>query len=90
MHKTANIGFHRFRWVVCQLDALRKRRTTEQVKKALKPLPKRLDDTYVRILKDDENVWRSVCDIVTLIDFSSRVPGGSEFVRDLGYATYSR
>ncbi|KAF8532232.1 hypothetical protein JB92DRAFT_3103962 [Gautieria morchelliformis] len=40
-----------FRWVVCQLDALRKCRTPAALKKALTGLPKTLYETYDRILE---------------------------------------
>ncbi|KAF8486642.1 hypothetical protein JB92DRAFT_2799171, partial [Gautieria morchelliformis] len=39
-----------FRWVVCQLDALQKCRTPAALKKALRRLPKTLNETYDRIL----------------------------------------
>ncbi|KAF8522653.1 hypothetical protein JB92DRAFT_3268881, partial [Gautieria morchelliformis] len=41
----------RFRWVVCQLDALRKCRTPAALEKALTRLPKTLYETYDRILE---------------------------------------
>ncbi|KAF8484411.1 hypothetical protein JB92DRAFT_1567326 [Gautieria morchelliformis] len=41
-----------FRWVVCQLDALRKCRSPHELKKALTDLPKTLYETYDRILLD--------------------------------------
>ncbi len=41
---------HRFRWAYCQIDALQKCLTANAVRKALKALPKSLDDTYDRIL----------------------------------------
>ncbi|KAF8482351.1 hypothetical protein JB92DRAFT_3268310, partial [Gautieria morchelliformis] len=40
----------RFRWVVCQLDALCKCKTPAALKKALTCLPKTLNETYDRIL----------------------------------------
>lgn len=43
-------GTHRFRWVVCQLDALQKCLKVTQLRSALRSLPKTLDDTYSRIL----------------------------------------
>ncbi|KAF8532006.1 hypothetical protein JB92DRAFT_2781150, partial [Gautieria morchelliformis] len=39
-----------FRWVVCQLDALRKCRTPAALESALTRLPKTLNETYDRIL----------------------------------------
>ncbi|KAF8466290.1 ankyrin repeat-containing domain protein, partial [Gautieria morchelliformis] len=41
-----------FRWVVCQLDALRKCRSPHELKEALTNLPKTLYETYDRILLD--------------------------------------
>lgn len=40
----------RFRWVVCQLDALQGCLKPRQIRTALKSLPKTLDETYARIL----------------------------------------
>ena len=40
----------RFRWVFCQLDALKKCKKRTSLLKALKSLPKTLDETYERIL----------------------------------------
>ena len=40
----------RFRWATCQLEVLRKRDNIALVRKALKALPKDLDETYERIL----------------------------------------
>jgi Ankyrin repeats (3 copies)/Ankyrin repeat len=40
----------RFRWVICQLDALRKCRSTAALEKALTRLPKNLYETYDRVL----------------------------------------
>ncbi|KAL5328216.1 hypothetical protein ACEPPN_001712 [Leptodophora sp. 'Broadleaf-Isolate-01'] len=39
-----------FRWVVCQLEVLRKCLKVDALRKALKSLPKTLDETYARIL----------------------------------------
>ncbi|KAF8517210.1 hypothetical protein JB92DRAFT_2668113, partial [Gautieria morchelliformis] len=41
-----------FRWVACQLDALRKCRSPAALQKALKSLPKTLYQTYDKILSD--------------------------------------
>ncbi|KAE9362915.1 hypothetical protein N431DRAFT_143912 [Stipitochalara longipes BDJ] len=41
-----------FRWVVCQLDILETCRTAKAIREALADLPKTLDATYTRILKD--------------------------------------
>ncbi|CAD6581748.1 MAG: hypothetical protein ASARMPRED_000694 [Alectoria sarmentosa] len=40
-----------FRWVVCQLDAIRGSMKLGLLRKALRTLPKTLDETYARILK---------------------------------------
>ena len=42
----------RFRWAVCQLDALKPCFNLPTLRKALKSLPKTLDETYSRILCD--------------------------------------
>ncbi|KAF4962594.1 hypothetical protein FSARC_9372 [Fusarium sarcochroum] len=38
-----------FRWAVCQLDILRRLKTTEEIEEALECLPETLDETYERI-----------------------------------------
>ncbi|KAF5507260.1 hypothetical protein CGCA056_v013701 [Colletotrichum aenigma] len=43
-----------FRWVVCQIDALRRMRNREAVRKALDRLPKTLDEAYDRIFEQIE------------------------------------
>jgi ankyrin repeat domain-containing protein 50 len=55
----------RFRWVACQLDALKKCRRKRDVLKTLEELPESLDETYQRILlnidkKDQPEVWRAL------------------------------
>ena len=47
----------RFQWVKCQLDALGRCLSLSSLRKALRSLPKDLDDTYARILQsiDDEH-----------------------------------
>ena len=42
---------YRFRWVECQLNALRNCINVLQIRRELKKLPKTLDDTYARILQ---------------------------------------
>ena len=42
----------RFRWAVCQLDTLRACKKVSAVRKAFAQLPKTLDETYARILRD--------------------------------------
>lgn len=71
--KFGSLMFFRFRWVVCQLDALRECRTTGQIKKALCQLPTTLDDTYIRILENiDKRSRHFVQDVLNLIAFSKR------------------
>ena len=48
--KTRANALSRFRWAVCQLDALGSCRSLVQLRKALQALPKTLDETYDRIL----------------------------------------
>ena len=40
----------RFRWVVCQLDVIRECKKIRLLRRALKTLPKTLDETYERVL----------------------------------------
>jgi hypothetical protein len=46
----------RFQWINCQIDCLCKFKTPNDIRKALKVLPKTLEDVYIRILKsvDDD------------------------------------
>ena len=48
----------RFRWVACQLDALRKCAKLSELRHTLNSLPKTLDDTYERILLGIDESWR--------------------------------
>ena len=41
---------NRFRWVVCQLDILRRLSIVADIRSALTRLPKTLDETYERVL----------------------------------------
>ncbi|KAI1340501.1 hypothetical protein F5Y15DRAFT_378812 [Xylariaceae sp. FL0016] len=41
-----------FRWAVCQLDVLKRKRDKESIREALRKLPKDIFDTYQRILTD--------------------------------------
>jgi ankyrin repeat protein len=43
-------GLARFRWVFCQLDALKSCLKPKHIREALRSLPKTLDETYARIL----------------------------------------
>ena len=49
-----NLYFQRFRWVFCQLEVLRCCFPTN-LRRTLKELPKSLDETYMRVLKDINN-----------------------------------
>ena len=49
---------YRFRWVVCQLDALQKCLTATSLKKTLRALPKTLYATYDRILSEIDSFYR--------------------------------
>ncbi|KAF8476263.1 hypothetical protein JB92DRAFT_1882864 [Gautieria morchelliformis] len=56
---TLSDGAHgMFRWVICQLDALRKCRSPHELKKALTNLPKTLYEAYDRILLDIDEANR--------------------------------
>ncbi|KIM71323.1 hypothetical protein PILCRDRAFT_45647, partial [Piloderma croceum F 1598] len=62
-----------FRWVACQLDALRKCIKLDGLTKALKALPKSLDETYEHILQtiDDEH-HDDVLKVLQWLAFSAR------------------
>ncbi len=49
--KFSNHGLHRFQWVFCQLEMLR-HAVQPDVRAILEKLPKTLDETYERVLKD--------------------------------------
>ncbi|KAF8514298.1 hypothetical protein JB92DRAFT_2677115, partial [Gautieria morchelliformis] len=60
-----------FRWVVCQLDALRKCKTPAALKKALTHLPKTLNETYDRILAAiDEDDKQNALSLLQWLAFS--------------------
>ncbi|KAF8528253.1 hypothetical protein JB92DRAFT_3093085, partial [Gautieria morchelliformis] len=71
---TLNDGAHgMFRWVVCQLDALRKCRSPHELKKALTNLPKTLYETYDRILLHiDEGNREGALKLLQWLAFSAR------------------
>ncbi|KAF8476268.1 hypothetical protein JB92DRAFT_2770147, partial [Gautieria morchelliformis] len=71
---TLSDGAHgRFRWVVCQLDALRKCRSPHELKKALTNLPKTLYETYDRILLDiDQGNREDALKLLQWLAFSVR------------------
>jgi hypothetical protein len=54
---------NRFRWAVCQIDILQRKRGEQDIRTALKELPETLDETYDRILleipREDWAVARS-------------------------------
>ncbi|KAK2811859.1 hypothetical protein FQN50_001897 [Emmonsiellopsis sp. PD_5] len=62
-----------FRWVVCQLDELRKCRNVKSLDQTLNSLPKTLDDTYERILLNiPENDRQDALTILKWLAFSAR------------------
>lgn len=50
LSETLTVDLHRFRWAVCQIDALRSCNKASAIRTALEDLPKSLYDTYERIL----------------------------------------
>jgi hypothetical protein len=74
----------RFRWVVCQLEMLRRCPTLADLRTALETLPKTLDETYERILlKIDENYTAHVQKILQYLAFAIRPPTLEEMVEIL-------
>src|SRR5438034_10716593 len=66
------INSPRFRWVVCQLDELRKCLNIESLRRALRTLPKTLDDTYARILMNiDEEFYEYALRVLQWLAFSA-------------------
>ena len=64
--------FKRFRWVICQLDVLRKCITVESLRRTLKALPKSLDETYERILSNiDEQHSDQALKVLQWLAFSA-------------------
>ncbi|PVH67796.1 ankyrin, partial [Cadophora sp. DSE1049] len=62
-----------FRWVVCQLDVLRKCLKVDALRRALKSLPKTLDETYARILLSiDEDYSQDAFRILQWLIYSAR------------------
>lgn len=58
---------------MCQLDALRKYLKVDLLRKALKSLPKTLDDTYARIvLSIDEEYTQDALKVLQWLAFSAR------------------
>ena len=64
----------RFQWVKCQLDALGRCLNLSSLRKALRSLPKDLDDTYARILQsiEDDEHSKLVATIVQWLAYSTR------------------
>jgi hypothetical protein len=81
----------RFRWVVCQLDALRKCRTPAALEKAIRRLPKTLNETYDRILGAiDEDDRRDALSLLQWLAFSVRTLSTDEAVEVLATDPDSR
>ncbi|CZR68976.1 uncharacterized protein PAC_18877 [Phialocephala subalpina] len=63
-----------FRWAACQLDSLRKCLSAKSVQKALKSLPKTLDETYERMLLNiDEEYQHVATEALRWLCFSTEV-----------------
>ena len=62
----------RFQWVKCQLDALGRCLSLSSLRKALRSLPKDLDDTYARILQsiEDDEHSKLVATVVQWLAYS--------------------
>ena len=67
------MGF-RFQWVKCQLDALGRCLSLSDLRKALRSLPKDLDDTYARILQsiEDDGNGHHVAKLMQWLAYSAR------------------
>ena len=74
LHSPSNSAeFRRFRWTDCQLNVLRKCLTMAGLRKALRSLPKSLDNTYSRILINiDEEYRRETYTVLQWLTFSVR------------------
>jgi len=67
------LTLHRFQYVSCQFDALRRHRAPAKIRQALKDLPKGLDATYDRILNSiDPEYQKQVASILKWLAFSVR------------------
>lgn len=63
----------RFRWVACQIDALKNCYDYPRLQRALRCLPKTLDDTYTRILENiPKDHIRQTMTILNLLAWSDR------------------
>ncbi|KAH7363898.1 ectomycorrhiza-induced ankyrin-domain/NACHT-domain-containing protein [Rhexocercosporidium sp. MPI-PUGE-AT-0058] len=77
-----------FRWVVCQLDVLRKCLNIGTLRRALNSLPKTLDDTYARILLSiDEDYSQDAFRILQWLVYSARPLRMEEMVEVLAIDT---
>lgn len=67
------MGF-RFQWVKCQLDTLGRCLSLSDLRKALRSLPKDLDDTYARILQsiEDDGNGHHVAKLMQWLAYSAR------------------
>ncbi|EPS39617.1 hypothetical protein H072_6587 [Dactylellina haptotyla CBS 200.50] len=62
-----------FRWVACQLDAIRKCKQTGAIRRLLKSLPSTLEETYDRILLSiPEETWEIAKSALILLTYSIR------------------
>lgn len=65
--------FTRFRWAVCQLDGLGNCLNLPMLRKALKSLPKTLDETYARVLCNiDEEHSENALKMLRWLTYSAR------------------
>src|SRR5438876_11023974 len=72
-HRFPQTKLYRFRWVECQLDALRICKRPNDVRQSLKELPKTLDKTYDRILENiPEDDRRDVYSVIQMLAVSYR------------------
>lgn len=63
----------RFRWVACQLDVLAKCTTLHKLRRALRTLPRTLEETYARILLSiDEELRDDALKLLKWLAFSAR------------------
>ena len=67
----------RFRWIECQLQTLRRCATPQAVQKALKDLPKSLEEYYIMTIgKIDESNRMSVKNLLRWVAFALRPVSG--------------
>ena len=72
-HRIPQTKLYRFRWVECQLDALRICKRPNDVRQSLKELPRTLDKTYDRILENiPEDDRRDVYSVIQMLAASCR------------------